>query len=79
MSHPYRTARAVLMVGSLHDPAGQTARLIGPAHASLGLTGARGRRALCGAYVARVEDSAWPPPPGGADPLCADCSELARL
>ena len=78
MGFPYRTARAVVMVGSLSDPAGQTARLIGPAHATLG-SGPRGRRALCGAYVARDEAVAWPPEPDPGDALCADCSTLARL
>ena len=78
MGFPYRTARAVVMVGSLSDPAGQTARLIGPAHATLG-SGPRGRRALCGAYVARDEAVAWPPEPDAGDALCDDCSTLARL
>jgi hypothetical protein len=78
MSSAYRTARAVVMVGSLGDPAGQTARLIGPAHATLG-TGPRGRRALCGAYVARDEEVAWPPQCGVDDLLCDHCSTLARL
>lgn len=79
MAFPYRTARAVMMVGSLNDPAGQTARLIGPAHATLGFSGARGRKALCGAYVARDEEVPWPPEPESSDALCADCSTLARL
>lgn len=79
MAFPYRTARAVMMVGSLNDPAGQTARLIGPAHATLGLSGARGRTALCGAYVARDEAVPWPPQAGLYDALCADCDTLARL
>jgi hypothetical protein len=79
MGFPYRTARAVMMVGSLSDPAGQQTRLIGPAHATLGLSGARGRKALCGAYVARDEEVPWPPQPEVCDVLCADCSELARL
>ena len=75
----YGTARAVMMVGSLSDPAGQTARLIGPAHATLGLSGARGRRALCGAYVARDEEVPWPPAAEVPDTLCSDCSTLATL
>src|SRR4051794_15920074 len=79
MGFPYRTARAVMMVGSLSDPAGQQARLIGPAHATLGLSGARGRTALCGAYVARHEQVLRPPDPEVGDALCPDCSELARL
>jgi hypothetical protein len=79
MGFSYRTARAVMMVGSLSDPAGQQARLIGPAHATLGLSGARGRKALCGAYVARDEQVDWPPQPEVSDALCADCTELARL
>ena len=79
MGFPYRTARAVLMVGSLSDPAGQQPRLIGPAHATLGLSGARGRKALCGAYVARDEEVAWPPRPEVCNALCPDCSELALL
>ncbi|WP_369139035.1 hypothetical protein [Modestobacter versicolor] len=79
MGFPYRTARAVMMVGSLSDPAGQTARLIGPAHATLGLSGVRGRKALCGAYVARDEQVAWPPQPDVGDALCPDCDQLARL
>jgi hypothetical protein len=79
MAFPYRTARAVMMVGSLNHPAGQTARLIGPAHATMGLSGPRGRKALCGAYVARDEELAWPPRPELYDALCADCSTLARL
>jgi hypothetical protein len=79
MGYAYRTARAVLMVGSLHDPSGQTARLIGPAHATIGLSGARGRRALCGSYVARDEDVPWPPEVPPADELCPTCAELARL
>ena len=78
MGFTYRTARAVMMVGSLGDPAGQTARLIGPAHATLG-SGPRGRRALCGAYVARDEEVAWPPPQDATDALCDHCSTLARL
>ncbi|QXG76677.1 hypothetical protein KUM42_03735 [Modestobacter sp. L9-4] len=78
MGFTYRTARAVVMVGSLSDPAGQTARLIGPAHATLG-SGPRGRRALCGAYVARDEEVAWPPQPDVSDVLCDHCSTLARL
>ena len=68
-----------MMVGSLGDPAGQQARLIGPAHATLGLSGTRGRRALCGAYVARDEQVAWPPQPDLCDALCPECSTLARL
>ena len=79
MGFTYRTARAVMMVGSLSDPAGQTARLIGPAHATLGLSGSRGRQALCGAYVARDEEVPWPPQAEVPDALCADCSTLARL
>jgi hypothetical protein len=79
MGYTYRTARAVLMVGSLSDPAGRTAQLIGPAHATLGLSGARGRRALCGAYVARDTEVPWPPQPEVCDALCSDCSTLATL
>jgi len=79
MGFPYRTARAVMMVGSLSDPAGQQARLIGPAHATLGLSGARGRKALCGAYVARDEQVDWPPRPEVTETLCPDCATLARL
>ncbi|MEU2348046.1 hypothetical protein [Modestobacter sp. NPDC049651] len=79
MGYSYRTARAVLMVGSLHDPAGQTARAIGPAHATLGLSGTRGRRALCGAYVPRDEEVPWPPEAQPADELCPDCRQLAAL
>ncbi|MBB3674411.1 hypothetical protein [Modestobacter versicolor] len=79
MGFPYRTARAVMMVGSLSDPAGQTARLIGPAHATLGLSGARGRKALCGAYVARDEEVPWPPQSEASTALCPDCDQLARL
>jgi hypothetical protein len=79
MGFTYRTARAVVMVGSLRDPAGQQAQLIGPAHATMGLSGARGRKALCGAFVARDEEVPWPPRPEVCDVLCADCSELARL
>ena len=79
MGFPYRTARAVMMVGSLSDPAGQQARLIGPAHATLGLSGARGRKALCGAYVARDEEVPWPPQVDAAVALCPDCSTLAAL
>ena len=79
MGFPYRTGRAVMMVGSLSDPAGQTARLIGPAHATLGLSGARGRKALCGAYVARDEDVPWPPEADAYDALCPDCDQLSRL
>ena len=79
MGFTYGTARAVMMVGSLSDPAGQTARLIGPAHATLGVSGARGRRALCGAYVARDDEVPWPPQPEVTDVLCADCSTLATL
>ena len=78
MGSTYRTARAVMMVGSLSGPAGQTAQLIGPAHATLG-SGPRGRRALCGAYVARDEAVAWPPWPEADHALCDDCSILARL
>jgi hypothetical protein len=78
MGYTYRTARAVMMVGSLSDPGGQTARLIGPAHATLG-SGPRGRRALCGAYVARDEAVAWPPHPEVSEVLCSDCDTLARL
>ena len=78
MSVTYRTARAVMMVGSLGDPAGQTAQLIGPAHATLG-TGPRGRRALCGTYVARDEAVSWPPHPEVCQALCSDCAVLARL
>jgi hypothetical protein len=79
MSFAYRTARAVLMVGSVHDPGGQVPRLIGPAHATIGLSAARGRTALCGAYVARDEEAPWPPPTQPADDLCPTCTELARL
>ncbi len=79
MGFTYRTARAVLMVGSLSDPAGRQARLIGPAHATLGLSGARGRTALCGVYVARDEEVAWPPQAEVCDSLCPACSELALL
>lgn len=79
MGFTYRTARAVMMVGSLSDPAGRTAQLIGPAHATLGLSGARGRTALCGAYVARDEELVWPPRATVPEALCADCSTLARL
>ena len=79
MGFTYGTARAVMMVGSLSDPAGQTARLIGPAHATLGVSGARGRRALCGAYVARDDEVPWPPQPDVTEALCPDCSTLATL
>ncbi|MGY1748761.1 MULTISPECIES: hypothetical protein [unclassified Modestobacter] len=79
MGFTYRTARAVMMVGSMSDPAGQQARLIGPAHATLGLSGARGRTALCGVYVARDEEVPWPPQPEVCDSLCPACSQLALL
>ena len=79
MGFTYRTARAVMMVGSLSGPGGQTAQLIGPAHATLGLSGARGRKALCGAYVARDEEVPWPPQPEVSGTLCPDCSTLAQL
>src|SRR4051794_18106103 len=79
MGFPYRRARAGVMVGSWPDPAGQQAQLIGPAHATMGLSGARGRKALCGAFVARDEEVPWPPRPEVCDVLCADCSELALL
>ena len=68
-----------MMVGSLSDPAGQQSQLIGPAHATLGLSGARGRKALCGAYVARDEQVDWPPQPDLCDTLCPDCTQLALL
>jgi hypothetical protein len=80
MGFPYRTARAVMMVGSVTDPRGLTPRLIGPAHATIGLSGGRGRTALCGTYVARDEDRPWPPPAEDPDDhLCPTCSELALL
>ena len=79
MGSPYRTARAVVMVGSLSGPGGQQPRLIGPAHATLGVSGRRGRTALCGAYVARDEQVPWPPRPEVCDALCPECSTLARL
>ena len=79
MAFTYRTGRAVVMVGSLSAPDGQQARLIGPAHATIGLSGARARKALCGAFVARDEEVPWPPRPEVCDALCPTCAELARL
>ena len=76
MGFTYRTARAVMMVGSMTAVGGPTPRLIGPAHATIGTTG---RKALCGAYVARDEQVSWPPDPDVADNLCPTCSELALL
>jgi hypothetical protein len=76
MGFTYRTARAVMMVGSMTAAGGPTPRLIGPAHATIGTTV---RKALCGAYVARDEDVAWPPAATVVDSLCPMCSELALL
>jgi hypothetical protein len=76
----YRTAGAVLMVGSMTAAGGPTPRLIGPAHATIGTTGrTSARTALCGAYVARDEEVPWPPEAAVVDSLCPMCSELALL
>ncbi|MCW2675867.1 MAG: uncharacterized protein JWR70_907 [Modestobacter sp.] len=76
MGFTYRTARAVMMVGSMTAAGGPTPRLIGPAHATIGTSG---RRALCGVYVARDEEVPWPPEVTVVDSLCPMCSELALL
>jgi hypothetical protein len=76
MGFTYRTARAVMMVGSMTAAGGPSPRLIGPAHATIGTSV---RRALCGTYVARDEDVAWPPEVDVVDSLCPMCSELALL
>ncbi|MCU1606510.1 MAG: uncharacterized protein JWP46_2975 [Modestobacter sp.] len=76
MGFTYRTARGVMMVGSMTAAGGPTPRLIGPAHATIGSSG---RRALCGAYVARDEEVPWPPEVTVVDSLCPMCSELALL
>ena len=79
MGFTYRTARAVMMVGSVSDPRGLRAQLIGPVHATITNVSTAGRKALCGAYVARDERVAWPPPEEPHDVLCPTCSELALL
>lgn len=78
MAYSYGTARALLMVGSLHDPNGQQARRIGPAHATLPVHGPRGRRSLCGTFVANDEELPWPPETIDCE-LCPTCRELALL
>ncbi len=79
MGFTYRTARAVMMVGSVSDPRGLRAQLIGPVHATITNVSTAGRKALCGAYVARDEEVPWPPQPEVCDALCPDCSTLAAL
>ena len=79
MGFTYRTARAVMMVGSVSDPRGLRAQLIGPVHATITNVSTAGRKALCGAYVARDAEVAWPPPEEPHDVLCPTCSELALL
>ena len=76
--YSYGTAHAVVMVGS-YGAEGLKPRQIGPAHATIGRVNGQSRKALCGAYVARDEDVAWPPRPEVCDALCPDCSALARL
>jgi hypothetical protein len=79
MGFTYRTARAVMMVGSVSDPRGLTPQLIGPAHATISNVAGGGRKALCGAYVARDEQVAWPPEAEVVHLLCQTCSQLALL
>ena len=79
MGYTYRTARAVMMIGSVSDPRGLRPQLIGPAHATITTVATAGRKALCGAYVARDEQVAWPPPEEPHDVLCPTCSQLALL
>lgn len=79
MGFTYRTARAVMMVGSVTDPRGLRPQLIGPAHATISSLSTAGRKALCGAYVARDEEVDWPPAEKPQDVLCPTCRELALL
>ena len=79
MGFTYRTARAVMMVGSVSDPRGLRPQLIGPVHATITNVSTAGRKALCGAYVARAEQAAWPPDDEPRDVLCPTCSQLALL
>jgi hypothetical protein len=75
----YRTACAVVMVGSVAAAGGQQPRPIGPAHATISrVSGPGGKKALCGAFVAVDEQVAWPPPVTD-DQLCPVCATLATL
>jgi hypothetical protein len=73
--YAYGTAHAVVMVGS-YGAEGLKPRQIGPAHATIV---GRTRRALCGAWVGRDDEVAWPPEGYDGDQLCPECAELAAL
>ena len=76
----YRTARAVMMVGSVSAPGGPTPRRIGPAHATIGkVTNGGGKKALCGAFVGEDDDLVWPPEIELVGDLCPECELLADL
>jgi hypothetical protein len=75
----YRTACNVVMVGSVGGAGGRQPRPIGPAHATISrIDGAGGKKALCGAFVAKDEQVAWPPPLTD-EQLCPVCAQLATL
>lgn len=79
MGFTYRTACNVVMVGSVGGSRGRQPRPIGPAHATISrVSGAGGKKALCGAFVAQDEQVSWPPPVT-TDQLCPVCTELATL
>ncbi|MPQ97537.1 hypothetical protein GB931_06305 [Modestobacter sp. I12A-02628] len=76
----YRTAHAVMMVGSVSAPGGLTPRRIGPAHATITrVTNGGGKKSLCGAYVAEDDDTTWPPEFEDPNGICHECELLADL
>jgi hypothetical protein len=80
MTRPYSygTAHSLVMVGAF-GAQGLTPRQIGPAHATIGRINGQSRKALCGAYVARDDQVAWPPLGYGDEQLCGECRGLAVL
>ena len=75
----YRTARAVVMVGSVSAPSGLLPRSIGPAHATISRVITGGKKSLCGAFVATDEEVPWPPEVEDSADLCPECELLADL
>ena len=76
-AYRYGTAHSVVMVGAFGTQL--TPRQIGPAHATIGRVNGQSRKALCGAYVAVDEQTAWPPAGYEDGQLCAECATLAAL
>lgn len=77
-AYTYGTAHAVVMVGAF-GAQGMTPRQIGPAHATIGRTHGRSRKALCGAFVTVDEETPWPPTDYERHQVCQECATLAAL